>query len=68
AQKEPASDVSDKIEQIREEIAKDPQSVFKYITISPVKKDDLYLENLTGRIIFCNLVPRFCRSCIVTNR
>ncbi|HCE3509449.1 TPA: type II secretion system protein GspC [Vibrio parahaemolyticus] len=40
AQKEPASDVSDKLEQIREEIAKDPQSVFKYITISPVKKDD----------------------------
>ncbi|MEF1297832.1 type II secretion system protein GspC, partial [Vibrio parahaemolyticus] len=40
AQKEPAPDVSDKLEQIREEIAKDPQSVFKYITISPVKKDD----------------------------
>ncbi len=33
------SDVGEKLEQIREEIAKDPQSVFKYITISPVKKD-----------------------------
>ncbi|MCR9922911.1 type II secretion system protein GspC [Vibrio alginolyticus] len=33
------SDVGGKLEQIREEIAKDPQSVFKYITISPVKKD-----------------------------
>lgn len=32
------SDVGEKLEQIREEIAKDPQSVFKYITISPVKK------------------------------
>ncbi|MCQ4503679.1 type II secretion system protein GspC, partial [Vibrio parahaemolyticus] len=32
--------MSDKLEQIREEIAKDPQSVFKYLTISPVKKDD----------------------------
>ncbi|MGF1897298.1 type II secretion system protein GspC [Vibrio alginolyticus] len=33
------SDVGEKLEQIREEIAKDPQSVFKYITISLVKKD-----------------------------
>ncbi|EPI4818058.1 type II secretion system protein GspC [Vibrio alginolyticus] len=33
------SGVGEKLEQIREEIAKDPQSVFKYITISPVKKD-----------------------------
>ncbi|EGR2608037.1 type II secretion system protein GspC [Vibrio alginolyticus] len=33
------SDAGEKLEQIREEIAKDPQSVFKYITISPVKKD-----------------------------
>ncbi|EMV7291502.1 type II secretion system protein GspC [Vibrio alginolyticus] len=33
------SDVGEKLEQIREEIAKVPQSVFKYITISPVKKD-----------------------------
>ncbi|EJA7360221.1 type II secretion system protein GspC [Vibrio alginolyticus] len=33
------SDVGEKLEQIRGEIAKDPQSVFKYITISPVKKD-----------------------------
>ncbi|CAE6882787.1 general secretion pathway protein [Vibrio sp. B1REV9] len=31
--------VGDKLEQIREEIAQDPQSVFKYINISPVKKD-----------------------------
>ena len=36
---EAASDVGEKLEQIREEIAKDPQSVFKYITISPVKRD-----------------------------
>ena len=36
---ESASDVGEKLEQIREEIAKDPQSVFKYITISPVKRD-----------------------------
>lgn len=31
--------MSEKVDQIRAEIAKDPQSVFKYINISPVKKD-----------------------------
>ena len=36
---ESASGVGEKLEQIREEIAKDPQSVFKYNTISPVKRD-----------------------------
>ncbi|MBY6236556.1 type II secretion system protein GspC [Vibrio harveyi] len=34
-----SSAVSEKVDQIRAEIAKDPQSVFKYINISPVKKD-----------------------------
>ncbi|WP_319535931.1 type II secretion system protein GspC [uncultured Vibrio sp.] len=32
--------VGDKLEQIREEIAQDPKSVFKYISISPVKNGD----------------------------
>lgn len=36
SQQESAS-VGDKLEQIREEIAQDPKSVFKYISISPVK-------------------------------
>ncbi len=31
---------SDKLDQIREEIAQDPKSVFKYINISPVKNGD----------------------------
>jgi general secretion pathway protein C len=34
------SGVGDKLEQIREEIAQDPKSVFKYISISPVKNGD----------------------------
>ncbi|WP_321283416.1 type II secretion system protein GspC [uncultured Vibrio sp.] len=37
-QQEPV--VGDKLEQIREEIAQDPKSVFKYISISPVKNGD----------------------------
>ncbi len=35
-----AANPSDKLEQIREEIAQDPKSVFKYISISPVKRGD----------------------------
>ncbi len=35
-----AATSSDKLEQIREEIAQDPKSVFKYISISPVKSGD----------------------------
>ncbi|MGR5235864.1 type II secretion system protein GspC [Vibrio alfacsensis] len=34
-----SSTVGDKLDQIRAEIAQDPQSVFKYINISPVKKE-----------------------------
>ncbi|MDF2153997.1 type II secretion system protein GspC [Vibrio sp. CAU 1672] len=39
SESEPNAAVSDKLEQIREEITQNPQSVFKYINISPVKKD-----------------------------
>ena len=41
---EPASDMSERLSQIREEIAQNPQSVFKYISISPVKDG----ENIVG--------------------
>ncbi|MFN1551801.1 type II secretion system protein GspC [Vibrio natriegens] len=37
---QPESVAGDKLEQIREEIAQDPKSVFKYISISPVKNGD----------------------------
>ncbi|MGP8308089.1 type II secretion system protein GspC [Vibrio sp. YIC-376] len=40
AQQAAASAPSDKLEQIREEISQDPKSVFKYISISPVKNGD----------------------------
>ncbi|PFG45571.1 type II secretion system protein C (GspC) [Vibrio sp. ES.051] len=38
-QVESSAGIGDELAQIREEIAKDPQSVFKYIAISPVKRD-----------------------------
>ncbi|MBR9788060.1 MAG: type II secretion system protein GspC [Vibrionaceae bacterium] len=37
---QPESVAGDKLEQIREQIAQDPKSVFKYISISPVKNGD----------------------------
>ncbi len=40
AQQEAQQIPSDKLDQIREEIAQDPKSVFKYISISPVKSGD----------------------------
>ncbi len=40
AEQQAAATASDKLDQIREEITKDPRSVFKYISISPVKNGD----------------------------